>query len=465
VIFPTIEFCLFFLVVLPVSWALMGRPAPWKLFLLGASYFFYASADWKFVFLLGGVTLGNHLFARLIHRSDDARRRKQFISAAITLDLGVLAVFKYYGFFVEELTGALDGIGMGAPLPVLQIALPIGVSFFTFQAISYVMDVYRRELAPPSLLDAALYISFFPQLVAGPIVRATEFLPQLTRPRDPSRVAVGAGIVLIVIGLVKKVAIADTLAREVVDPVFAVPEAYGSADVLLAIYAYAAQIYCDFSGYTDMAIGVALLMGLSFPKNFDRPYSAKSLQEFWQRWHMTLSRFLRDYLYIPLGGNRTTRARSAVNLWVTMVLCGIWHGAAWGFVVFGILHGTFMVMEREAKFRLSWRPPAWLACGFVVSFFAFTLVPFRTPDLATAGAVLSQLAQEGAATLWNPVPVLMVLLVIGGQMLPPRPIDALRLRIANLPIPALAGGLAISIMIVAATIPSQGVPPFIYFQF
>jgi alginate O-acetyltransferase complex protein AlgI len=272
-------------------------------------------------------------------------------------------------------------------------------------------------------------------------------------------------VLLITIGLVKKVVIADYLARTVVDPVFAVPESYHSADILLALYAYAAQIYCDFSGYTDMAIGLAFLMGLTFPKNFDRPFSAKSLQEFWRRWHMTLSRFLRDYVYIPLGGSRGGRARAALNLWVTMVLCGIWHGAAWGFIVFGIFHGTFMVLEREAKFRLAWRPPPWLSCGFVVSFFAFTLIPFRTPDLATAGAMLSQLASQGAATLWSPVAVLMVLLVIGGQMLSPRRVDDVRRRIANLPAPALSGGLAATVLVVVATIPSQGVPPFIYFQF
>jgi alginate O-acetyltransferase complex protein AlgI len=465
VIFPTITFCVFFAVVLPMSWALMHRPAPWKLFLIAASYVFYGYADWRFAFLLAGVTLGNHAFAKRIHATDDPGRRKQLVTVAIALDIGLLGVFKYYGFFVGQTAAALGDVGLGAPLPVLTIALPIGISFITFHAISYVVDVYRRQLEPPPIADLALYISFFPHLVAGPIVRASEFLPQLRRPRDPSKVAVGAGVLLIVIGLVKKIVIADYLARTVVDPVFAVPESYHSADVLLAIYGYAAQIYCDFSGYTDMAIGLAFLLGLTFPKNFDRPFGARSLQEFWRRWHMTLSRFLRDYVYIPLGGSRGGRARAALSLWITMVLCGIWHGAAWGFIVFGIFHGTFMVLEREAKFRLAWRPPSWLSCAFVVSFFAFTLVPFRTPDLATAGAVLSQLASQGAATLWNPLPVLMVLLVIGGHMLPARPVETVRRWIADLPAPALSTGLAATVLVVAATIPSQGVPPFIYFQF
>ena len=204
----------------------------------------------------------------------------------------------------------LDAIGLGMPLPLLTIALPIGISFFTFQAITYVVDVKRGDAEPASLVDAAIYLSFFPHLVAGPIVRASEFLPQLKAPRDPNRVAVGAGLTLIALGLVKKVLIADTLAREVVDPVFAVPEAYFSPDAILAALAYAAQIYCDFSGYTDIAIGLALLLGFIFPQNFSSPYRATGFRDFWRRWHMTLSRFLRDYLYIPLGGSRGSRAGS-----------------------------------------------------------------------------------------------------------------------------------------------------------
>ena len=192
-------------------------------------------------------------------------------------------------------------------MPIANIALPIGVSFYTFQAISYAVDVYRGIIKPAPTIDLAIYLSFFPHVVAGPIVRAREILPQIAKPRDPNDVRVGAAVMLIAVGLVKKVAIADYLAREVVDPVFGVPEAYAAPDVVLAAYAFAAQIYCDFSGYTDIAIGVALLMGIVFPQNFDRPYSATSFRDFWRRWHMTLSRFLRDYLYIPLGGNRGGR--------------------------------------------------------------------------------------------------------------------------------------------------------------
>ena len=269
-----------------------------------ASYLFYAAASPRYCILLGAITLANQAGAVLVHRARDDRSRKRLTAGVVALDLGVLGVFKYYGFVVDEWGRFLDSLGLGMPLPLLTIALPIGLSFITFQAISYVVDVNRGLLPPSSTLDFGIYLSFFPHVVAGPIVRAREFIPQLSKPRNPSDVAVGAAVVLIALGLVKKVALADYLAREVVDPVFGVPEAYAALDVALAVYAYAVQIYCDFSGYTDIAIGVALLMGFVFPQNFDSPYRATSFHDFWRRWHMTLSRFLRDFLYIPLGGNR-----------------------------------------------------------------------------------------------------------------------------------------------------------------
>ena len=271
-LFPTVQFAIFFCVVLTASWALMPHPKAWKPFILTASYVFYAAANWRFCALLAALTIANQVAARLIHRvRDDPRRSKQIMAAAVVIDLGVLGIFKYYGFFVEDIGDLLDAAGLGLPLPLLSLALPIGVSFFTFQAISYVVDVRRGLIPPASLFDFAIYLTFFPHLVAGPIVRAREFIPQLATPRKRSDVAVGAAVSLIAVGLVKKVAIADYLAREVVDPVFAVPQAYSAQDVVLASYAYAAQIYCDFSGYTDIAIGLALLMGFVFPQNFDRP--------------------------------------------------------------------------------------------------------------------------------------------------------------------------------------------------
>jgi alginate O-acetyltransferase complex protein AlgI len=463
-LFPTVQFAIFYPAVLAASWALMPRPPLWKPFILAASYVFYAYANWKFCLLLGGVTLGNQAAARLIHRTEDQRRRKWIVGAAVALDLGVLAVFKYYAFFVQDIGDVLDAVHLGLPIPLLTIALPVGVSFFTFQAISYTVDVYRRVIEPAGTLDVAIYLSFFSHLVAGPIVRAREFLPQLASPRDRTRVAVGPGMMLIGVGLVKKVVLADFLARSVVDPVFGVPQAYAAPDVLLATYAYAGQIYCDFSGYTDIAIGLALLLGFVFPQNFDRPYRSTGFREFWRRWHMTLSRFLRDFLYIPLGGNRKGRWKTYRNLMLTMVLGGLWHGAAWTFVLWGAFHGLGLCSEHALGSRWT-RLPGWLRWFVTFHLICFGWILFRSQGLDVVGDFLSRLVTPGPATLWTAPVVAAVLVVIGTQLLPPRPLDWVRVTIERANPTALGAALAVLILFVAATVPSQGVPPFIYFRF
>src|SRR3954447_24864407 len=411
-LFPTVQFAIFYPLVLGLSWLLMPRPTFWKPFILVASYIFYAYANWKFCLLLGGVTLGNQAAAKLIDRTDEERRRKWIVGVAVALDLGVLAVFKYYGFFVQDVGDALDAVHVGLPIPLLTIALPVGVSFFTFQAISYTVDVYRRLIPPAATMDVAIYLSFFSHLVAGPIVRAREFLPQLASPRDPTRVAVGPGVMLIGVGLVKKVVLADFLARSIVDPVFAVPQQYGTPDVLLASYSYAAQIYCDFSGYTDIAIGLALLLGFVFPENFDRPYRSLGFREFWRRWHMTLSRFLRDFLYIPLGGNRGGRWKTYRNLMLTMVLGGLWHGAAWTFVLWGAFQGAGLCIEHLLGERWT-RRPAWLRWFVTFHLIVFGWILFRAQGLGLVGDYLSALFHWQAAQLWTVPVVAAVLIVIG----------------------------------------------------
>jgi D-alanyl-lipoteichoic acid acyltransferase DltB (MBOAT superfamily) len=309
----------------------------------------------------------------------------------------------------------------------------------------------------------ALYLSFFPHLVAGPIVRAKEFLPQLLKPRDPSKVAVGSGIALIALGLVKKVVIADYLARSVVDPVFAVPQAYAAPDALLASYAYTAQIYCDFSGYTDIAIGLALLMGYVFPQNFNSPYKATGFQDFWKRWHMTLSRFLRDFLYIPLGGNRGGKWFVYRNLMLTMLLGGLWHGAAWTFVIWGGMHGLYQVLERMWGGRV--KLPVFVR--WFVTFHAIVLgwIVFRSQDLGQLGDFLSRFAHPGSFTLLTVPVALAVGLTIGLQLLPTGILHRIQLWFEDLRPVALGAGLAVLIVIVGATISSQGVAPFIYFSF
>jgi alginate O-acetyltransferase complex protein AlgI len=465
VLFPTVQFAIFFPIVLALSWLLMPRQHLWKPFIVFASYVFYAYVSWKFCLLLGGITLGNQTAAKLIHRSADERARRWIVRVAVALDLLVLGVFKYYAFFVGDADDLLHHLSLSVPLPLLTIALPVGVSFFTFQAITYTVDVHRRLIEPSPTLDVAVYLSFFPHLVAGPIVRAREFIPQLAKPRDPRHVAVGAGLTLIAFGLVKKVVIADYLARQIVDPVFGVPQAYHAPDVLLATYSYAAQIYCDFSGYTDIAIGLALLMGFIFPQNFDNPYRALGFRDFWRRWHMTLSRFLRDYLYIPLGGNRGGRLMTYRNLMITMVLGGLWHGAAWTFVLWGGFHGAGLVTEHAIGRERIERVPVWLRWFITFHLICFGWILFRSQSLAIVGDFLARFASPGSPTLWTVPVIAAVVIVIGLQVMPERPIEAVRVRIERANPAMLGAALALLIVIVGATVPTQGVPPFIYFRF
>lgn len=360
VLFPTMTFAIFFAVVLGISWRLVERPLLWKCFVLGASYFFYGWWDPRFCLLLAGSTIANHLFVQLVARARTDRSARVAMLTGVVANLIVLGFFKYYGFFVDSLLATLEPMGLAPTSLLVKVALPVGISFFTFCAISYLVDVYREEQEPIALLDFAVYLSFFPHLVAGPIVRVAEFEPQLRRRRNRNSVDVTRAARLICRGMFKKVVIANYLATAIVDPVFASPGQSPNLQLAVAAVAYAVQIYADFSGYTDMAIGIALLMGIRFPDNFDQPYSATSIQDFWRRWHMTLSRWLRDYVYIPLGGNRGGERSELRNLVATMAIGGLWHGANWTFVVWGFYHGFGLVAERKWRERTprSWRRAA-----------------------------------------------------------------------------------------------------------
>ena len=350
-LFPTMTFALFFVVVLGVAWKLNDRPLEWRLFLLAASYVFYGWADWHFCFLLAGSTVGNWLFGQAIFRARDAVTQKRWMLVGVGFNLLLLGFFKYYGFFVDSVLGLLEPLGLSASPLLIKVLLPVGISFFTFCAISYLIDIFRGDQEPIALIDFAVYLAFFPHLVAGPIVRVSEFAPQLARRRNPDRVDAIRAVRLICRGLFKKVVIANFLATAIVDPVFVAPGQHTNLELLVGAWAYAVQIYADFSGYTDMAIGLAMLMGIRFPDNFDQPYSSRSIQEFWRRWHMTLSRWLRDYLYIPLGGNRGGPRAEYRNLFLTMLLGGLWHGASWTFVIWGAFHGTGLAVERWFAMR------------------------------------------------------------------------------------------------------------------
>lgn len=468
-LFPTIQFALFFVVVLTANWLLLPHRRQWKWFMLAASYFFYGAWDWRFVFLIVGSTLFNQAMAEWMSRADDQRSRRTAVTVAVAGNLAVLGWFKYYGFFVSSLINLFRPLGIDLPLPLLEITLPVGISFFTFQALSYVIDIYRGKERPAPLLDFAVYLAFFPQLVAGPIVRSSEFMPQIDTRKDPRRVDAARAFGLIAGGLFKKVVVANTLAGAIVDPVFASPTQFSALEVLVAVYGYAVQIYADFSGYTDIAIGVALLMGFRFPDNFNSPYAALSIQDFWRRWHMTLSRWLRDYLYIPLGGNRVSRAMTYRNLALTMVLGGLWHGAAWTFVIWGAFHGLLLAWERWRTENMEYEradTPASRAVRRLVTFHLVCLgwVLFRADSMSRVGEILGRLFDWGPAPAVTPT---VLALIAGGIAVQYVPADwRLRLQagFSRLRPVAMTAALAAFLLVLDGFGP-EGVAPFIYFQF
>jgi alginate O-acetyltransferase complex protein AlgI len=459
-LFPTVTFAIFFLIVLPVSWALMPHQRIWRVWILLASYVFYAWWDWHFVFLLAASTVVNHVLALAIHRSQTQAARKGFLALAVTFDLSLLGYFKYTNFF---LTSVDNAIGRSW---IVHVTLPVGVSFFTFMAISYVVDTYRRELVPTTLMRFAVFQAFFPHLVAGPIVRASELLPQLETPRDPRRVENSRAFFLILSGLFLKVVIANHLATHIVDEVFAAPNRHSSLEVLVAVYAYAVQIFADFCGYTNIAIGIALLLGFKFPQNFNSPYAAVSLQDFWRRWHMTLSRWLRDYLYIPLGGSRKGRLTTYRNLLLTMLLGGLWHGAAWTFVIWGLIHGIGLAVERALGVRPVTRTAQWVGRVLTFHIVCFAWIFFRADSVARAWQMLERLftAWGQPSPLVTTSVVLAIVVGIGAQYVRPSALAAVLRGFQRLPVLAQAATVAVVLMVVN-TLGPEGVAPFIYFRF
>ena len=471
-LFPTATFAIFFLVVLPLSWLLMPRGERWRVFIVAASFVFYAGWDWRFCFLLAFSIVWNQVFALVISSRPTPRSRKMYLAVGLAGDLGLLGYFKYYDFFVTSTDNLFHLVGADLPLATRQIVLPVGISFFTFMGIAYLVDVYRGDFSPVSFGRFAAYLSFFPHLVAGPIVRPGELLPQFERPRDPRYVDTSRAFFLIATGLFMKVVVANQLATGIVDPVFGAPNQHSSLEVLVGIYAYAVQIYADFFGYTNIAIGIALLLGFTFPQNFDAPYSAVSITDFWRRWHMTLSRWLRDYLYIPLGGNRHGRLATYRNLMLTMLIGGLWHGAGWTFVVWGAIHGTALVVERWWRDRpgfveRKWTPTRRLWHRFwTFQLVCFAWIFFRSDSFVDAWDVIERLV-----TAWGePSPLVTagviaaIALGIGSQYLPRRLPLAVMARFSRLPVPAQAVVLAFALMLTSAMGP-EGVAPFIYFQF
>ncbi len=497
-LFPTTVFAIFFLVIFHLHWSLEGFPRARKGVLLAASLFFYGYWSWKFALMLLLSTMVNHALARQIERAGrhgGVCRSRPWLVGAIVFNLGLLGSFKYAGFVVGDLLFPLmrpcclwlgpDAVNwlVGVQEEVYpwlsKVVLPVGISFFTFQALSYVMDVYRGRTAPArTWLDFANYLAFFPQLVAGPIVRAEDLVPQMEQmPRREVRIDAGRAGFLILSGLFKKTVVANWLAARLADPVFAWPEAYSGPDVLMGVYGYAIQIYCDFSAYSDIAIGTALLLGFHFPDNFHAPYLATSLQDFWRRWHISLSTWLRDYLYIPLGGSRGTLRRTQVNLLITFLLGGLWHGAAWTFIWWGAFHGFYLILERAVFARVSLPVGRSRISGSLLTLAArlwiFHVVCaswllFRAGNLETLGGLVrSLLAWRSAVpevTLWGWLPLLVLAAGFSMQGFDGNRLERITRRLADWPGWVL-GVLAAVILTIILALGPEGVAPFIYFQF
>lgn len=343
-LFNSWEFAAFFVVVLTLYYALAHR---WQnVLLLLASYAFYGAWDWRFLALLWTSTVVDFIAAHKLDRAETKRARRGWLGVSLATNLGILGFFKYFNFFLDSAVDGLDAIGVRADVAVLQVVLPVGISFYTFQTLAYTIDVYRGEQKPTrNWVAFALYVAYFPQLVAGPIERAKRLLPQLESPRRVTNDDLSAGAQLLLWGYVKKVVIGDSLARYV-DTIYNAPGDFDRMTLWLGMYAFTIQLYCDFSGYSDIARGTSRLVGVKLMENFRQPFLTPNITEFWRRWHVSLSTWLRDYVYIPLGGNRVSPVRQYVNLFLTFVLGGLWHGANWTFVIWGALHGAFLCIHR-----------------------------------------------------------------------------------------------------------------------
>jgi alginate O-acetyltransferase complex protein AlgI len=499
-----------------VFWTLRKSRVPRALFLVVASYgfYFYGTLDtareqhpplgpfgWS-VLCLGVIFVGSSIdfyVGRALGKETRPRARKALLLVSLVYYLGVLSIFKYFNFAVDSFADAASALGLHVPRTHLRIVLPFGISFFTFETMSYTIDVYRRELEPAKhYLDYLLFVCFFPHLVAGPIVRPKDMLPQLARTPRFDEAEHAQGLWLIATGLAKKIVIGDFLAQNLVKRVFDNPERFSSVEALVAVYAYAIEIYADFSGYTDVALGSAHLFGYRLPQNFDAPYTARNLQDFWHRWHISLSTWLRDYLYIPLGGSRSTAERGSFltyrNLMITMILGGLWHGASWNFVIWGTLHGLALAVTRAwQRWRAARRnvplgpegesaplpsrrgsspsPQTGSWYGRIASTFltfhyvCFAWIFFRAPTFAHAKLMLSRIASGHYGTVNLSARVVVLLLVALGLHFTPKT-TMLKVRDAFVRAPAVVQGLALAgVALCLHAVAGTKAEPFVYGQF
>ena len=443
------------------------------LFVILFSLYFYYKSSGVYVLCLLGVSVSDYLIGRMLGRTTVAWRRKLCVAASVVINMGMLCYFKYTSLIVDTLNRFLR-----EPITLWDIALPIGISFFTFRSVSYIVDVYRGKIAPVErLIDYVFFLSFFPPLVAGPIVRATELVPQIRRRPEVTDSMFAGGLFLLMTGVFKKVVLSDYISSNFVDRIFDAPSLYTGFENLMGMYGYTLQIYCDFSGYSDMAIGIALLLGFRFPANFDSPYQSASITEFWRRWHITLSFWLRDYLYIPLGGNRVPLWRNYFNLFITMVIGGLWHGASWLFVLWGAWHGLLLVFHKlfmRLRGNRKDKPANKVAhvLGVLLTFHLVAIgwVFFRADSLTVVGEMASQIATQFHPEVFmqfvEGYPTVTLAIVVGYLLhyTPHRWSEGVCKVLERIPFVCKAVVFAVFIFLVLQVRSSELVP-FIYLQF
>lgn len=470
-LFNSFEYVIFLVVAFAAFWALARMRVLRTVLLLVASYVFYMSWNATFIVLIVASTLIDYVIGLQLDRRDEPGYRKSLLLVSLVVNLGMLGLFKYADFGISAVADVLDALGMAYEPTYLNLVLPVGISFYTFQTLSYTIDVYRGKLkATKSFIEFATFVAFFPQLVAGPIVRAKEFLPQFEHdPKLDSR-QVGEGLFLILCGMAKKIAVADFLAVHWIDRVFEDPATFSSTEVWIACYAYTWQLYGDFSGYTDIARGSAKLFGFELPENFQRPVATTGPIEFWRRWHITLSRWVQDYIYIPLGGSQKGEVRTYVNLFITFFVMGVWHGAGWTFVIFGIWHASGITLNRLYR---QLRPDdgpwtGWKKVAGYLLLLHFLVVHwpmFRSPTLERMWEMYDQMFAfelmpiRAGAWVWV---VLIGMFVI--HYTPWRWVERVQEAMVKLPPPAQAAVVA-AVGAALMWIGAEQAAPFIYFQF
>ncbi len=479
IIFSSGLFLVLFVCFSLIYYMLRNRDTARILFVTAFSYYFYYKSSGLCFLLLAAVTVSDYVIAHFIWKAKtagwDRRTPKLLLVLSLVIDLGFLFYFKYTNFFAGMIADIL-----GNNFQPWDIFLPVGISFFTFQSLSYTIDVYRGRLQPLTrLIDYAFYISFFPQLVAGPIVRASDFAPQIRRKLNVSDSMIARGVFMIVVGLFKKAVISDYISLNFVDRIFENPSLYTGFENLLGLYGYALQIYCDFSGYSDMAIGIALLLGFHFPKNFDAPFKSSGIGEFWHRWHISLSSWIKDYVYIFwMGGNRKGKRRTYVNLVSSMLLCGLWHGASLNFVIWGGIHGLAVAGQKFLSAEVFKHPKHYVSTGFrkymgmflTFQFVAFTFMIFRMPTWQGVGDMCTQIFCNFHPELMLQVLVsykyvfLIILFGYVTHFVPDSWCDKATVVLKK-------GGMLVQVFLILAVIyvvmqvKSSEIQPFIYFQF